>query len=354
MSPTLAFEPDLKIAPTGQPDQPMVLIPLDDLIGRPPEYIDTAAELLRRSLPLTVGILHSPAPQQLQPVLDALTCSLTAAPNSGNRRLVHVPDVDAAVSTLGKAVDRSPRASVACGQLLRQTSALDTAGALAAEAAVYSMLLGGTEFHRWLAERGTPRTRVAPNRPLVRLTRADDHLSIVLDHPERRNALSFRLREELLEALKFAAADPTVSDLEISGTGPSFCSGGDLDEFGTASDIVAAYLVRLARAPWRVLEQLSSRAIIQVHGGCIGAGAELASFGGKVIAAPDTFFEFPEVHMGLVPGAGGTVGVPRRIGRWRAAWLLLTGERLDAPAALDWGLVDAIAVSQFETSGNPA
>lgn len=69
---------------------------------------------------------------------------------------------------------------------------------------------------------------------------------------------------------------------------------------------------------------------------------ELAAFAGRVTAAPDARFCLPEVSMGLVPGAGGTVSVPRRIGRRRAALLALTGQTLDAPTALDWGLIDEI------------
>jgi enoyl-CoA hydratase/carnithine racemase len=61
-----------------------------------------------------------------------------------------------------------------------------------------------------------------------------------------------------------------------------------------------------------------------------------------VSAAPDAFFELPELAMGLVPGAGGTASLPRRIGRQRTAWLALSGERIDARTALRWGLVDAI------------
>jgi enoyl-CoA hydratase/carnithine racemase len=61
-----------------------------------------------------------------------------------------------------------------------------------------------------------------------------------------------------------------------------------------------------------------------------------------VRASADAFFQLPEVSMGLVPGAGGTVSVPRRIGRQRAAWMALTGARVDAPTALTWGLIDAI------------
>ena len=118
---------------------------------------------------------------------------------------------------------------------------------------------------------------------------------------------------------------------------------GDLEEFGRATDLVAAYLVRLARAPWRVLDRISGRVTARVHGACIGAGTEMAAFAGRVVAAPDAFFALPEVGMGLVPGAGGSVGVPRRIGRWRAGWLMLTGERLPARDALRWGLADELS-----------
>jgi len=61
-----------------------------------------------------------------------------------------------------------------------------------------------------------------------------------------------------------------------------------------------------------------------------------------VLAAPDTAIALPELLLGLIPGAGGTVSLPRRIGRHRTARLALTGERLDARTALDWGLIDAI------------
>jgi enoyl-CoA hydratase/carnithine racemase len=69
---------------------------------------------------------------------------------------------------------------------------------------------------------------------------------------------------------------------------------------------------------------------------------ELPAFAGRVVAAPDATFRLPEVGFGLVPGAGGTVSVPRRIGRQRAAWLALTGAVVDARTALAWHLVDEI------------
>lgn len=72
---------------------------------------------------------------------------------------------------------------------------------------------------------------------------------------------------------------------------------------------------------------------------------ELASFAANVTAAPDTGFQLPEVAMGLVPGAGGTVSIPRRIGGQRTALLGITGASVDAATALDWGLIDEIATS---------
>ena len=79
-----------------------------------------------------------------------------------------------------------------------------------------------------------------------------------------------------------------------------------------------------------------------VHGACVGAGIELPAFAGRVVASRDAWFALPEVAMGLVPGAGGTVSLPRRIGAQRTAWLALTGRRIDAETALAWGLVDEL------------
>lgn len=309
----------------------MVVLGLDDVPTEP----------VTATLPITVGLLRRPPDQRMRLQLEAVTLTLTDQETT-DPLVVPVTNVDDAVETLRDAVTRAPRAALACAQLLRQTERLDTSAGLAAEAAVYSMLLGGPEFARWLTKRGEPRPPVTPDHPLVLIERAGDRLSIVLNHPGRRNALSAALREELLDALLVADADPTIDEVRMTGVGPAFCSGGDLDEFGTATDLTAAYLVRLARAPWRIIDRIADRVTVCVHGACIGAGIEMAAFAGRVTAAPDAFFALPEVGMGLVPGAGGTVSVPRRIGRQRAAWLMLTGQRIDAPTALRWGLVDQL------------
>jgi enoyl-CoA hydratase/carnithine racemase len=355
----LAAELELDVSSAGEPVGPLAFLRLDRWRGAPPAVVSRAARIVAGALPVTAGLLSGPPTPGLEPLLAAATLTLATGPAApAPRAIIPVADVDGAAdlddaaALLQAAVARSPRAAVTCGQLLRQTSGLDTTPALAAEAAAYSMLLGGPEFARWLAERGAPRHRQPPAE-LVRMSRDGDSLSIVLNDPERRNAFSTRLREALLEAVLLAEADETIQ-VEISGAGPAFCSGGDLNEFGTATDLGAAYLVRLARAPWRVIDRIAARVTVRAHGACVGAGTEITAFAGRVIAAPDAFFALPEVRMGLVPGAGGSVSVPRRIGRWRAAWLMLTGERLAAQTALRWGLADKVTDPAGELpSGKP-
>jgi enoyl-CoA hydratase/carnithine racemase len=112
---------------------------------------------------------------------------------------------------------------------------------------------------------------------------------------------------------------------------------------GSRADPATAHLIRLHRSPARLLSGLATLCTAHMHGACAGSGIELPAFAGRVLAAPDTTFALPEVAVGLVPGAGGTVGLPARIGRHRTAWLALTGRVVDAPTALAWNLVDAVS-----------
>jgi enoyl-CoA hydratase/carnithine racemase len=133
----------------------------------------------------------------------------------------------------------------------------------------------------------------------------------------------------------------------LSGNGPSFCSGGDLAEFGTFADPASAHLARTRHSPALVLDSLTARlgraCRARVHGRVMGSGLEMAAFCGWIEAHGDSVFGLPELSLGLIPGAGGTVSVTRRIGRWRTAYLVLSGRTIDADTALAWGLVDAIA-----------
>jgi enoyl-CoA hydratase/carnithine racemase len=151
------------------------------------------------------------------------------------------------------------------------------------------------------------------------------------------------MRNRLVAALEIALWEPSLA-VELDGDGPSFCAGGDLDEFGTASDLAAAHLIRVLASPAALVFRLASRTTAYLHGTCVGAGIEIPAFAGRVVADPHTTFRLPEIAMGLIPGAGGTVSLPARIGRQRVLWMALTGAAIDADTALEWGLVDEVSV----------
>jgi hypothetical protein len=239
-----------------------------------------------------------------------------------------------------RAVERNPLAATSLAMLLRGGERRTVADGLVAESSTYSLLQAGPEHRAWLASQSRKARERDQGSP-VRVQLAGRQLHITLARPEKRNAYSAATRDALLDALAIAAGDPSI-DVVIDGEGSSFCSGGDLDEFGTLADPATAHVLRLARSVARAMHELASRVVVHVHGACIGAGIELPAFATRIVAREDATFALPEVSMGLVPGAGGTVSIPRRIGRHRAAWLALTGQRIDAPTALAWGLVDEV------------
>jgi enoyl-CoA hydratase/carnithine racemase len=237
-----------------------------------------------------------------------------------------------------------PRAAVALTLLLRGQSRRSIGDGLVAESATYSMLQDGPEFEAWRASRPI-RTRnpEVEDHPRVRVELVGDRLMITLTRPLVRNAFDRRMRDELLDALRIAELDHGIGRVEVRGEGASFCSGGDLDEFGSRSDPATAHLIRLHRNASRVLASLRDRTTVYLHGACAGSGVEMAAFAGHVVADPGTTFVLPEISLGLIPGAGGTVSLPARIGRHRTAWMALSGRTVDADTALTWGLVDEVA-----------
>jgi enoyl-CoA hydratase/carnithine racemase len=239
-------------------------------------------------------------------------------------------------------IRRTPLAATALVQLLRHSAGLDVHAGLIAESLVYSTLQGGLEFGAWLADQSARPPHQEDLEPAVLVRRRADRLELTLNRPRKRNAFSAEMRDGLVEGLRVAVGDPSIAEVVVRGAGPSFSSGGDLDEFGTLPDPATAHAIRSTRNAARLLADCADRVRFEVHGACVGAGAELPAFAHRVAAAEDAFFLLPEVSMGLVPGAGGTVSIPRRIGRQRTAQLALSGRRLDAETAWRWGLVDEL------------
>jgi hypothetical protein len=253
---------------------------------------------------------------------------------------VAAEDGVASVEEIVEAVARHPVAATALVLCLREASA-SLVRALVAESATYSVLQAGAEFTRWRAERPV-RAHGPEAGPAVRVVRQGDRLELVLNRPHVRNALDRAMRDGLLEGFALAAADPSLTEILWWGEGPSFCSGGDLDEFGSFADPASAHLLRLATSIGRSIDALGDRLDVVVHGPCAGSGVELPAFASRVVARPDFSAALPEVGLGLIPGAGGTASITRRVGRHRMALLALSGRRITARTALRWGLVDSV------------
>jgi enoyl-CoA hydratase/carnithine racemase len=238
-------------------------------------------------------------------------------------------------------VPDNPIAVQALELLLRATIDVDVESALVAESATYSTLQAGPEHQAWLLARG-PHRAPEPERDVVLMAREGPTLRLTLNRPHVRNAYNAAMREALLDGFLIASVDDTVDEVVLDGAGSNFCSGGDLDEFGTLADPASAHLLRVTRSVGRAIHQQRDRTTVVVHGACVGAGVELPAFAGRAVARHDATFMLPEISMGLVPGAGGTVSIPRRIGQARFLELALSGVPIDAATALDWGLVDEL------------
>ena len=254
-------------------------------------------------------------------------------------------DTESEAERLASFISQNPQASAVLMQITRVTMSLPVAAALAVESLGYATLQGGEEFSRWLSGQDKAKTNHSNILAPVVMERTDSELSILLNSPSNRNALSVSMREGLSEAFSLVATDDSIERVVVSGAGPCFSAGGDLKEFGTSKDIAEAHRIRQLKMPAQYLAEHAQRYSFNLHGACIGAGIELPAFAGHISATRDAFFRLPEVAMGLIPGAGGCVSIPRRIGRHRTNYLAVTGMELSADEALSWGLIDELADS---------
>ena len=252
---------------------------------------------------------------------------------------------DQALAPLLANIERKPITAATLVQVLRATEKLTLHEALVLESLAYGTLQGGTENRAWLAAREQAPPEPMEGGPPVIAERNGELLSIKLNRPAGRNAITMEMRDALVEALFLPALDETIRTVTLEGAGTCFSIGGALEEFGTAPDQATSHAVRTMRGPAFALAPVATRVRATVQGACIGAGAELASLCGHVAAARRTFFQLPEIRFGLIPGAGGTAGFTRRIGRQRTAWMALSARRIGAEQALAWGLIDEILAS---------
>jgi 2-(1,2-epoxy-1,2-dihydrophenyl)acetyl-CoA isomerase len=175
----------------------------------------------------------------------------------------------------------------------------------------------------------------------IRLERDGPGARLTLDRPDKLNALTRAMLGEIREALDEVAADGTTRVLVLTGAGRGFCAGQDLRDAGAVGDPDAVVaVIRDGYNPViRALVELPVPVIAAVNGIASGAGCSLALAADLAVAAESASFGFAFARIGLVPDAGCTYFLPRRVGWARALGLALTGEPLAAPAAVEAGLI---------------
>ena len=164
---------------------------------------------------------------------------------------------------------------------------------------------------------------------------------IFLDRPRKANALDSALLERLCSAIQELAPDETLRVLVLGGHGSAFCAGADVAELAALDPASAREFVGRIHRARAALRALPVPVIARLHGAVIGAGLEIAAACDLRVASRGTRFAMPEVKL-AIPSVVEAALLPRLMGSGRAAWLVLTGEPIDAERACAWGLVEAL------------
>lgn len=170
--------------------------------------------------------------------------------------------------------------------------------------------------------------------------------TLIIDRPEKRNALTVAMRDLLQRRLHEIGADRAVRVVIIRGAGDqAFCSGGDIAEFLTLGPRDLLQWGHQLSAP----EEIAQPVVAAIDGVCLGAGLELALACDFRIATERATLGLPEVSLGMMPGSGGTQRMVRLIGLARTKQLIMRGQRISAREAEGYGLVHQVcAVHDFE------
>jgi len=164
---------------------------------------------------------------------------------------------------------------------------------------------------------------------------------VFLDRPEKANALDSPGLQRLAAEFERLASIEDLRVVVLAGRGKTFCGGADIDELRSLDASSAAAFVEKIHRVCKAVRDLPVPVIAQLHGAVIGAGLEIAAACDLRIAAAGTKFAMPEVRL-AIPSVVEAALLPRLMGSGRAAWLVLTGEAIDARRAYEWGLIEEI------------
>jgi enoyl-CoA hydratase len=166
---------------------------------------------------------------------------------------------------------------------------------------------------------------------------------LTINRPEKLNALNDAVIQELSEAVTEIETDNEIRGVLITGAGPkAFVAGADIAELATQGPLSGKARSLAGQDVFRRLERCGKPVVAAVNGFALGGGCELAMACHIRVASEKAKFGQPEVKLGIGPGYGGTVRLPRLVGKGRALELLLTGEMIDAAEAHRIGLVNRV------------
>jgi len=173
-----------------------------------------------------------------------------------------------------------------------------------------------------------------------------DHVAhITLNRPEVANSLNREMASDLMHAVMRCSEDSAIRAVVITGTGPMFCSGGDLKEFAAQGEHLPYHLKEVTtylHAAISRLTRMDPPVVAAVNGTAAGAGMSLACACDIVVAAETARFTMAYTRVGLTPDGSSTYFLPRLVGLKRALELTLTNRVLSAQEALEWGIVTRV------------
>jgi 2-(1,2-epoxy-1,2-dihydrophenyl)acetyl-CoA isomerase len=181
----------------------------------------------------------------------------------------------------------------------------------------------------------------------VKMRVADGAATIELDRPQALNAWNAQLGSDLLAALQAAAADENARAIVLTGAGRAFSSGADLKDISVeltpeGRPDVYTTLTERYHPIMHAVREIPKPVIAAVNGPAVGIGCSLALCCDLILAGEGAYFLLAFVNIGLVPDGGSSLFLPTRIGMARATELSMLGERLPAPQALEWGLINRV------------
>jgi enoyl-CoA hydratase/carnithine racemase len=178
---------------------------------------------------------------------------------------------------------------------------------------------------------------------VIRVEALDDELVLIsLERPEKRNALSRPLIEQLTAELRRVGSDASVRGVVLAGAGPSFCAGVDFREFAEGTPESGRRLIDALAELCSAARRNPKPIACAIQGHCLGGALELAACCDMRICAPDAQLGMPEVFLGI-PSVIDAVMLGHHIGAGRARELLLTGDTISGQTAFDWGLANRLA-----------